>query len=1216
MLELEDVHVVEPLSRAARDPAPPMPEGALEVEAVPEALRPQPVALVRLLMPVIMIVAMVAMVVLLVFSAGEDRQISPMTLMFPVMMLASMFMMFNPNPGGEDPNETRRTYLRQLKVLRKKAVDNAAAQRAHEEHRHPTTAVLGEIAGTRRMWERAPDDEDALEVRIGTGETSLVTPINVPDAGSAEDLDPVCAVSLRQTVRAVSTVRQVPVILQLRAFRFISLSGENPSDLARAMVLQLVTFHGPETLGVEAIGKGWEWLKWLPHAREPTKARFRILLVDGALTTGAETFIDDPELTSIIAIDLPAASELALRAEGEGICLLSSETLQVSTIAGQEELGRAEKATAPEALLAARTMAKYRRPQSAALERGRRGNDLLGLLGFASSEQLHRRDIWTGLENSTRLRVPIGLDPTGQPVFLDLKESAQGGMGPHGLCVGATGSGKSELLRSLVAALAASHSPEELNLVLVDFKGGATFLGCDILPHTAAVITNLEREATLVERMQDALSGEMNRRQEFLRSAGNFANVGDYNAARGEAEAMPALVIVIDEFSELLGQHPDFADLFGAIGRLGRSLHIHLLLASQRLEEGKLRGLESHLSYRIGLKTFSAAESRQVLGVTDAYHLPARPGSGYLKSDAEELTRIQACYVSGPVTRQVLSRHSAVHKRGPEVKVFRGWSQVDAAEAPQFEVDESTTVLEEIVAAAQVEALAKKQKAHRIWLPPLPSVVELSTVASPLLSAGSVPALNAVVGIIDRPYYQRQDPLLLDLSADGGHVAVCGGPQSGKSTCLNTVVAALAARHSPREVRFYVIDCASRLSNLQRLPHVAAVAAKSEVEKVRRIVDEVAGLIRRPEERETFLVIDGWHNFGTAGADFENLGEAITAIAADGPSARVHLVIATSRWTAMRPAIRDLIANRIELRLAEAMDSLIDRKAQQAIPKAPGRGLNVNAEQMLIAKTSNQDLAHIARLYGDVAPVPALKLLPEHLEVVPVGAPGSIPWGIGGPDLEAMAWDPQGCAHLVCIGSQGAGKSTFLSTIMHGLCELDRASVRLVVIDERRSHLGDLDPAMVAAYAATSAAAREAIADTVHTLKLRLPGTEVTPQQLLDRSWWEGPEIYLVVDDLDLVSEIALSPLIEILPHARDIGLHLVIARKSGGIGRALFGGFLAILRDLQPAVLLLDADRDEGTIFGMKPSSQVPGRGNWSLRGESQGLAHVAAPIVKGKVS
>ena len=223
-------------------------------------------------------------------------------------------------------------------------------------------------------------------------------------------------------------------------------------------------------------------------------------------------------------------------------------------------------------------------------------------------------------------------------------------MGPHGLCIGATGSGKSEFLRTLVLSMVTSHSPDVLNMVLVDFKGGATFLGLEGVPHIAAIITNLEDELILVDRMRDALAGELNRRQELLRSAGNFPNVNEYERARAngaELAPLPALFIIVDEFSELLSQKPDFAELFVMIGRLGRSLHVHLLLASQRLEEGKLRGLDSHLSYRIGLKTFSAGESRSVLGVPDAYHLPSVPGSAFLKCDASEPIRFNTSYVSG-----------------------------------------------------------------------------------------------------------------------------------------------------------------------------------------------------------------------------------------------------------------------------------------------------------------------------------------------------------------------------------------------------------------------------------------------------------------------------------------------------------------------------------------------------------------------------------------
>jgi len=159
-------------------------------------------------------------------------------------------------------------------------------------------------------------------------------------------------------------------------------------------------------------------------------------------------------------------------------------------------------------------------------------------------------------------------------VYLDLKEAAQDGMGPHGMIVGATGSGKSELLRTLVLGLAATHSSETLNFVLVDFKGGATFASLERLPHTSAVITNLADELPLVDRMHDALTGELIRRQELLRRAGNFASLRDYNRARASGAPLPplpSLLLVCDEFTEMLTAKPEFIDIFLQIGRIGRS---------------------------------------------------------------------------------------------------------------------------------------------------------------------------------------------------------------------------------------------------------------------------------------------------------------------------------------------------------------------------------------------------------------------------------------------------------------------------------------------------------------------------------------------------------------------------------------------------------------------------------------------------------------------
>src|ERR1044072_8883988 len=234
--------------------------------------------------------------------------------------------------------------------------------------------------------------------------------------------------------------------------------------------------------------------------------------------------------------------------------------------------------------------------------------ELTTLLGIRDVNTFDVNLQWRGRNpQRARMAVPIGVTEEGEVVELDLKESAEGGMGPHGLAIGATGSGKSELLRTLVSGLVVTPSSESINLALIDFKGGATFAGMTDLPHTCAVITNLSEDLALVDRMADAINGELVRRQELLRAAGNVAALRDYERARetgADLQPMPSLLVIIDEFSELLTARPEFIELFVQIGRLGRSLAVHLLLASQRLEEGRLRGLEAHLSYRIGLRTF------------------------------------------------------------------------------------------------------------------------------------------------------------------------------------------------------------------------------------------------------------------------------------------------------------------------------------------------------------------------------------------------------------------------------------------------------------------------------------------------------------------------------------------------------------------------------------------------------------------------------------
>ncbi|MEV6323750.1 type VII secretion protein EccCa [Nocardia sp. NPDC051787] len=1310
-------------------------------------------------MPVVMVVAVVGMIAMMVMM-GRSLLANPFMMMFPMMMIMSMIGMMAGYRGGgghkraAELDEERKDYFRYLDQVRKDVRKTGRAQLEALLWSHPAPADLQSIVGTRRMWERRPNDPDFGHVRVGVGSHRLATKLARPETGPPEDLEPVSTVALRRFVRTHSVVHHLPTAVSLRAFPAISIEGEPAGArmLVRAMLMEFATFHGPDHAAVAIVcanpdDAAWSWAKWLPHLQHPAERdamgpvrmmyrslaeletsmaaelrergrfmrnaqptggrRHLLVIIDDGYVGGTEHLTGDVGLDSLTVLDL-TAPQAGLAARRGLQLVVADGMVAAKSAAGAEKFATADTVTGAEAQALARDLARYRIATAAQVVS--LGDDtsadpgLMALLKIPDATQLDPARVWRPRTPRERLRVPIGITPDGTPVELDIKESAENGMGPHGLCIGATGSGKSEFLRTLVLSLVTTHSPDLLNLVLVDFKGGATFLGLDPLPHVSAVITNLEEELSLVDRMRDALAGEMNRRQELLRAAGNFANVTDYEKARAAGatlDPLPALFIVVDEFSELLSQKPDFAELFVMIGRLGRSLHVHLLLASQRLEENKLRGLDSHLSYRIGLRTFSANESRAVLGITDAYHLPAVPGSGYLKSHADDPLRFNTTYVSGPYispTAVETGDGSPVGRQTVVVFTAGRAGEAEPASAPHPAPAAAARGLPElppppdaVASAAAVPGLdavpatllnivvdrlrGHGRPAHEVWLPPLgesPSVDMLLPEPdwrSPLNRHGQ---LWMPIGVIDKPYEQRRDVLTIDLSAARGNLAVVGGPQSGKSTTLRTVIMAAAATHTPEQIQFYCLDFGGgTLASLAGLPHVGSVAGRLDADRVRRTIAEMTTLLRQREERfrelgiesvhefrrrktklsqvsgseraadplsqdefgDVFLVVDGW---ATVRAEFEQLEPQVQALAQQGLSYGIHLMVAAGRWAEIRPAVKDMIGTRLELRLGDPSDSEMDRRTAVQVPVGrPGRGLTPDKLHMLIALPrldSESDprtlpdgvgaaKQQLNELHGGCR-APAVRMLPLTIPRAQVLAaasehgielgPTRVAIGIGESELQPLVLDFGAQPHLFAFADVGCGKTTLLRTIAMGVCEQSTAEqARIILIDYRRTMLGVVDDDHLAGYSTSSQTCRPMVEETAAYLARRIPGNDVTPAQLRERSWWTGPEIYVLVDDYDMVvtsGRNPLEPLLEFLPQARDIGLHLIIARRSGGASRALFDKVLAMMKDLSADALLMSAPKDEGKILDGIPSAKLPpGRGTLVSRSRENEMVQLA---------
>ncbi len=1275
----------------------------------------------------------------LIFTAGGTGAHVAAGVMFGVSTLAMVAGQLT-RVGGDRTRRVgaeRRDYLRHLAQIRRSARSAAADQADALFWLHPDPRGLQSLIRTSRLWERRPTDSDFATLRLGLGDQELALDLQLGEAKPLEDVDILSAVALRRLLRTHGTVRALPVAVSLRSFALLRVDG-NPVAARRmttAMVLQAVTWHAPTELRVALCARGsglvaWDWLKWVPHLAEPSVPptdlpRFAVaenlsdldellsdelagrrwagpttpgqdsasagdrnhllVIIDGGSIGDGGLLADPHGLRGVTVIDLtgviahrPASRSLRLRVTEDDVLGVTQDRVGHEVLT---HIGTPDQIGSGEAAATCRAIAAIRMPDGGDADQPLTSSTgLTDLIGVANIRKLTPSTSWRPRPARDRLRVAIGVGTNGQAVELDIKEAAQGGMGPHGLVVGATGSGKSELLRTLVLGLAITHPPDLLNFVLVDFKGGATFNTLDGLPHTSAVITNLSDELGLVDRMKDAISGELNRRMELLRSAGNFASLRDYDQARalGAAElpTLPTLLIVVDEFSELLAAKPDFLDLFITMGRVGRSLGVHLLLASQRLEEGRLRGLDTYLSYRIGLKTFSVAESRIVLGVPDAFELPPAPGNGYLKFDTTGLVRFKSAYVSGPVRDTRVGAgddHGWVDPQAfrltpaPRARAVMQFPELSAAaelEGPAMtalepaadEARQGQTLLEVAVARLSGSGVP----AHEVWLPPLkdPPSLDLllprgSASAGELASDPAeraadstrpTPFLQVPLGWVDRPFDQTRDLLTVDLSGAAGHVAIVGAPQSGKSTALRSLICALALTHSPAEIQLYCLDLGGgSLASLSELPHIGAVAGRLQPDLVRRTVAMVTGMINRREAAfaaagisslgqwragvaagtldgdgygDVILVVDGW---GALKEFFEPLEAQITSLAARGLNFGVHLVLAAGRWPEIRPALKDLIGTRIELRLGDPLDSDVNPKLAAGVPEnRPGRGLSRDRLHLLTAvpridgrPTGDGLAAATAELVATVAarwpgrPAPRVKLLPTIVRRsdLPADLDPALGYPIGlDEDLRPDVWNPETDQHLLIFGEEQSGKSTVLRRLIQQISArhgLDGA--RFIVFDAHR-HLLDLPyrPDQLIASATGGRDALGVVTANLERLQGRLPTPSMTRQEIAGRGWWGSPAaIYLIVDNYErLAGSGPLAPLIPLLDHASDIALHLIVARQARGASRAVYDGFYATLKDAGAPALVLSGPEAEGAIYGRtRVAERPPGRGVWVPR-------------------
>ncbi|MGD3112451.1 type VII secretion protein EccCa [Streptomyces sp. YGL11-2] len=1244
-----------------------------------------------------------------------------------VTIMGSVALVFSQRGKAQRTRRTQReAYLAYLEDLREELAAQERERRERADVLNPPPAALYDVVrDPARLWERRRIDGDFLRVRVGTGEMP-VRDLKIAQQGSSV-LTPPDRFMLNEASALMARFRtgtELPLTVPLDRVGNISVIGprEDCLRVARALLVQTAAMHAPDDVAMALTVSGdqlagWEWAKWLPHLLDteqldgPVAAR-RIApsTLQLARQLGPElrrrasyaaevrrglSSNDALAMTSRLlivadghgedAVDLPRPDEaVGLREMGVTVLHLLEQQVQepgyvgvritvdgdqvvIEDLRGQEPVtahGTVDDVSIPFAEGLARMLAPLRLSAESLVDAPLTGPvDFAGLLGIDDVAHLDLSHLWAPRSERAFLRVPIGLNDSHEPVLLDLKESSELGMGPHGLCVGATGSGKSELLRTIVLALVATHPPEDLALVLVDYKGGATFAPFANLPHVAGVITNLENQAGLVERVHASLAGEVKRRQQVLKDAGNVADIGHFSALRAngrpDLEALPHLFVVIDEFGELLTAKPDFIDLFLSIGRIGRSIGVHLLLSSQRIEGGNLKGLDTYLSYRLGLRTFSADESRTVLDTTDAFHLPPIPGFGYLKVDTSHYDRFKASYVSGAYRGP--AQREEDEDTGPLALPYDTFNTLATAEdSGEQEQAVRRREMGPTELGVTVEQLTNAaDPVRRIWLPPLPDAIALDTVAGPLNVstrgthlAGRRCPLEIPLGLLDDPAKQWQGQWYLDLTVAGGHAAVIGGPQSGKTTLLRTLVLSLALTHTPREVGIYGLDLVGGgLHALSSLPHVGGIAGRADRERAARTVEEVRSMLAAREDlfrehgidslsqlrdlhaagrlpqlasAEIVLVIDG---FGALRDDFEELDDDVADILKRGGGYGIHVVAGMLRWNDARIAVQSNFGTRIELRLNDPSESCIDHKLAATLsPDEPGRVLTDRKlfAQVALPRTDGlTDAADVGTVVersartiratwsGEVAqPVRVLPhILEPHLLPGPLAEPQRVPIGLDQAALQPVLLDLfRHDQHLLIMGDSECGKTNLLKTIASGLIErYSEDELVFAVMDPRRSLRGAVPEEFNGGYAYNAklcAGLAHGIADV---LGKRLPDDSARLEDLEPGSWGGGPRIVVLVDDYDVLTTAGqepLAPFLSYIPSAVDIGLHFVLTRRVAGASRGLYEPLVQSLRESGSSALVMSGDRGEGQLFpGVYAAQQPAGRGVLVRRGHSNRL-------------
>jgi S-DNA-T family DNA segregation ATPase FtsK/SpoIIIE len=1090
-------------------------------------------------------------------------------------------------------------------------------------------------APARRLWERRLQMPDFGQVSVGYADQSWQPPVQMAPSAPGAGQD-----AKSDVVAKFATLPQVPVLVDLSAGGVAGIEGDRPAALAaaRAMLCQAVVASGPADLTVAVFtdpGRlaDWDWTKWLPHGADPTSGSARLVAVGHeqseqlarALLAAAAAQTEPGQVdrpVTLVVVDGATLLEgrpcllrdlLASAASACGGIVLTNRLPALCTSVlsvTNTGLGRLRRVASGEdiddilvngideydARLLARSLARFEDPELRM--RGAGLPDRINLLPLLDLPDVSGDAVlsrWA--DRAVEYRVGAVLGVTERDLFtVDLDDD-----GPHGLIAGTTGSGKSELLRTLVTSMAVGTSPEQLTFALVDYKGGGALDECARLPHVVGLVTDLDEQ--LGERALRCLEAELRHREHALRAVG-LGHVRDYqrlrDTERPDLEPMPRLVVLIDEFATLVKALPDFVDSLVSIAQRGRSLGMHLIMATQRPAGSVNDAIKNNVKLRIALRLESSSDSIDVVDDPASAGIGSRQwGRAYYRLSAREVLPVQTALSTGvtpatAVTSPVSVRPFALGFPDPDE---RGTADPGATDLARL-----------VAAVGEANDMAGYARPRRPWPQPLPPLIGLADLPPQAVrglggETADETALPAVA-LADDPDRQTQYPV--GWSPGAGNLLVYGAVGAGTSTTLISLALAMTASWAPGRLHLYVLDLgAGDLAPLGALPHAGAYIGAAERERQIRLIrtlrrDLEARKSLGAQRTRTLVVID---NLGALLADFDSdaagmsILDDLARVYADGPAVGIHVAATADRAGAVPPSWSALTQQKLLMRLADHNEYGTFDVHRKAVPGyVPGRALIAGNQQVVQVAHPGTDLGAAVRRVAARWPAatriaPPVGLLPQRVTFAELGAEASVteePWeipvGVGDAALAPAALCLFEHEHALITGPPRSGRSLALCTIAHSVLATPGAPA-VVAFAPRRSPVRDL-PA---------------------------PVTVVTGYDDLDAALsavGTGP-LLVLVDDAETIED-GLGVLDRWLAGA-GTARHLVAAGRADGL-RRMYGNWTQKVRDGRNGVLLVPDHDLDGDLLGVTlprtdRMAPVPGRGYHVANGSVDGI-QLALPV------